>query len=123
MALRTLTSEEREQLKGSTRYLHLCEWAIRNYAAYWAVHDGAGFNTEAARIEWVKNREFGATIRQYGITDNDIALKFVEESKGMQFDIVGNFSVDSLIDYMIANNKFDEIASLYTALKMKTKLF
>lgn len=118
MALRVLTDDERQSLQGSSNFLEKCQWAARNYAAYWAVHDGAGLSTESLRIKWAKDRLQSVFILLSDLNDPSIALHFTKLSKGMQFDL-GAAPVDpSLITAaFVSGNKFDELASLYFDLK------
>ncbi len=113
MALRVLTDQERQQLQGSSEFLEAAQWAVRNYAAYWSIHDGAAL-AGAALIKWVKDRLKSVNIVLNDINDPAIALKFVKLSKGMQFDLGAAVQpTATIIAAFQAGNKFEECASLY----------
>jgi len=115
---RVLTDEERESLKSNGTFLYRCEWAVRNYAEYWSVHDGASLaNTEAARIKWAKDRILSVNIVLGGVNDEQLTLRFINISKGMTFSIgAAPQPAETIIDAFIASNRFDEIAGTYFTL-------
>lgn len=113
MALRVLSSEEKQALQGYQPFIDKCLWAIRDYAAYWAVHDGSALGTEALRIKWAKDRQNSVQIVMNDIGDSAVPLKFVKLAKGMQFDLPASESNDNIILAIKNANKFEELASLY----------
>lgn len=118
MALRVLTDEERESLRTHPDYQSKCEWAARNYADYWSIHDGAGLATEAARIKWAKDRFLGVDIKLRDVNDPNIALRCLRASKAMEVDLnAAPVTPEEIVTAMLAQNKFAEIAGLYFDLK------
>jgi hypothetical protein len=114
MALRVLTTEERELLKSNDLFKEQCYWAVRDYAAYWAVHNGAALATEAERIKWAKDRQNGVAIENNDIGDQDVALKFLKFGKGIQVDLAAApLSAEVIVAAWKVANKFEECASLY----------
>lgn len=113
-AQRVLTDEERQTIQGDTHFLEKCQFAARNYASYWSIHDGSGLANEAARIKWAKDRINAVRIVKDGVQDPKIAERFVTLAKGIQFSI-GAAPVDSetIIAAWVSGNRFDEIASQY----------
>jgi hypothetical protein len=113
---RVLTAEEKESLKDDPEFIAYCQWAARDYAAYWSVHDGAGLNTESARIKWVKDRYLSIPIVTAAgdISDPTIALQYLKVAKGMTFTLgTAPQPNDAIIDAILAANKFEEMTSLY----------
>lgn len=117
MALRVLTSQEKESLKTDPQFIASCEWALREYAAYWAIHDG-NLPSESARVKWAKDRKMSVEIHTGEISDPILALQFLKVGKGIQVDL-GAAPVDNIviIEALLAANKFEEMASLYMDLK------
>lgn len=115
-AVRPLTDEERIVLANDANFLALCKKAAENYASYWAAHDGSGLaNTEAARLQWAKNRQVGVDIVMRGqIEDPLIAARYVILGKGLQFDLAAApVSTATIIAAWTAGNRFEEIAAQY----------
>jgi hypothetical protein len=130
---RPLTSDEREILQGSSRYQSQAKWSLRNFADFWNVE--SDINTKVANVgyqRWAKNWIYANRIQANTsmLNDPNIPLEFVILSKGMLLwdsavpvpGDTGEF-IDTVIDYMIANNKFEEIAELYVAYKTETPVF
>lgn len=114
MALRVLTSEEKESLKTYPDFIAAAQWAVRDYAAYWAVHDGAGMSTEEQRVKWAKDRYLSVPIHTGDISDPNIALQFLKVGKGITVDLGASPQPnDVILDALVAANKFEEMASLY----------
>lgn len=114
MALRVLTAEEKENLKNDPEFIAAAQWAVRDYAAYWSVHDGAGMATEVARVKWAKDRYLSVPIHTGDISDPNIALQFLKVGKGIQVDLgTAPQPNEVIIDALVAGNKFEEMASLY----------
>lgn len=113
MAMRVLTSEERQNLQGNTDFIEKAEWAVRDYASYWSMHDGGGLDANG-RIKWAKDRLNSVNIVLNDINDSSLGLKFMKLGKGVQVDL-GAAPVDPevIIAAFEAANKFEEIASLY----------
>lgn len=113
MALRVLTDVERQALQSSNEFSEKAQWAVRDYASYWSIHDGAGLSG-AQLIKWVKDRLQSVSIVLNDVNDPLVALRFVKVSKGMQFDLgVAPVDTQVIIDAFQAGNKFEECASLY----------
>lgn len=117
MALRVLTSQEKESLKTDPQFIASCEWALREYAAYWSIHDG-NLPSESARVKWAKDRKMSVEIHTGEISDPNLALQFLKVGKGIQVDLDAP-PVDNIviIEALLAANKFEEMASLYMDLK------
>lgn len=113
MALRVLTDVEKQELKNNSLFLEKCQWAVRDYASYWAIHDGAGLDA-AGRIKWAKDRLNSVAIHLNDSTDSAMALKFCKLAKGMQFDLGASpQTAETIIAAMVSGNKFEELASQY----------
>lgn len=110
-----LTSEERQSLAGNSYFTEKCQWAIRDYASYWYIHDGTGLNT-ADRAKWREEFVFVKSVNRAEYSDSNLALRFVILSKGMQFNVDADPTSEEIIALFVANNKFDELASMYFAL-------
>lgn len=111
---RVMTSKEKEKLLTNAEFKSRCEWAIRDYASYWSIHDGSGLSTEADRIKWAKDRLFGVAIVTNGITDPNVTLKFLTAAKGKQFSLpAGEQEVDTLLAAWNTANTYEEMTSEY----------
>lgn len=124
MALRVLTNAERQQLQGNSKFLEESKWAIRNFASFWAddADLAAKISAAGSNQTWAKNRIFAVSILRDDVQDPDVALDFTVLSKGMElYDPVADpsFTADEIVTYMISQNKFDELAALYVAQKIK----
>lgn len=118
MALRVLTDDERESLKAHADFQSKCEWAARNYAAYWSGHDGSGLASTAERIKWAKDRILGVDIVMNDVNDTNIAIRCLRVGKAMTIDLdTAPQLPETIIAAMVAQGKFDEQASLYFDLK------
>lgn len=123
---RTLTNDEREQLKDSPRFLDQSEWAVRDFAIFWTDD-----TTTSARVgevgynKWATNRQYSAGVLYSGINDPNISLSFVTLSKNMQLwdSAITPFNVDTCIDYMISSLKFEALASAYVNIRTQTYIF
>lgn len=122
---RVLEPEEKQALSQYGPFMNKCNWAVRDYAAFWATHTGTGLTPGAQLLKWAKDRILGVNIVLRGITDLEIPIKFAELSKGMSLEfpavpvdgIITNEHMDSCIDVLLAAQKFEELASLYNDLK------
>jgi hypothetical protein len=113
MALRVLTDVEKQELKSNSLFLEKCQWAIRDYASYWAIHSGDGLN-DTQRIKWAKDRLKAVDITLNDTNDPSIALKFCKLAKGMQFNLAASpDTAANIIAAMVAGNKFEELTSMY----------
>jgi hypothetical protein len=113
MALRVLTDVEKQELKSNSLFLEKCQWAIRDYASYWAIHDGSGLDA-TGRIKWAKDRLKAVDITLNDTNDPAIALKFCKLAKGMQFNLAASpDTAANIIAAMVAGNKFEELTSMY----------
>jgi hypothetical protein len=83
---RQLTQEEKQKLQGSSDFTEKCQWACRDYAAYWVNHTGDGLdNTQ--RIKWVKDRLQAKAIVKNDISDSSIALTFVKLGSDLALNV------------------------------------
>lgn len=123
MALRVLTSAEKEQCLNNIDFQQEVKWAVRDYAAYWSDDtDIIGKVLAAGYTGWAKNRILTESIVRNGLTDPDVVIDFVVLAKSMPlYDPIVNpeFTVAVVITYMRTNNKFDELSSLYAAKRVK----
>lgn len=117
MALRVLTDVERQSLQADPAYRLNCEWAARNYAQFWASHNGAGLSDQD-RLKWAKDRLLAVDVQLRDLNDEGIVLKCLRVSKAMEVDLNAAPQDSSvIITAMLAQNKFAEVASLYFDLK------
>lgn len=111
---RVLTDEERESLIADPSFIYHSQWAVRNYAAYWSIHDGSSLSPEAARIKWAKDRMISVKIVNYDINDNNLSLRFIKLSKGITFSLgAAPQPPATIVAAFVAGNRFDELSSLY----------
>lgn len=113
MALRVLTAQEKESLKNDPVFLATCEWALRKYAAYWAIHDG-NLGSESLRVKWAKDRQLSVNIHTGEIGDPNLALQFLKVGSGIEVDLdTAPEDNADIIAALLAAGKFDEMSSLY----------
>lgn len=111
---RVMTSAEKQALVEDPEFQYETKWAIRDYAAYWAMHDGSGLSTEAARIKWAKDRFLSVPIVVSDTYDQNAAIQFAKLAKGMQLTLpTAPAATSVIIDALKDGNKFEELASLY----------
>jgi hypothetical protein len=109
-----LTTDQRIELENNARFQNLVRMAILNQAIYWRGLDGTTVPGND-RVRWAKSRllatgivlnptsqDYNAWVRQFIILTKDMAV----------YDDTNAFNVDTVLDYMIANSKFDELADL-----------
>jgi hypothetical protein len=130
---RPLTSDEREILQSNTRYISQSKWAIRNFAAFWNIEDD--INTKVGDVgyqRWAKNWFYANKViaNTHMVNDPNLPVEFVMLSKGMDlWDSAVPVPIDetefanAVIDYMVAQNKFEELAVLYVTAKTETPVF
>lgn len=111
---RVLSEAERQQLLGSSAFKEKCEWAVRDYAAYWSIHDGSGLSTEVDRIAWAKDRPLSVSILKHGITDPHLVEAFLNAAKGRQFSLnAAPLDNTTLIAAWDSSSAFEEFVSQY----------
>jgi len=118
--MRVLTQEEKLSLAINSTFQEKCKQAVRDFSAYWSIHDGAGFSTLAERQTWAKNQINGVAFMKNPIINIDgltLAWFFLNGAKGKQYDL-GLAPIDSalLIQTWDANNSFEEFVSVYFAI-------
>lgn len=112
MAIVALTTDQRVNLEGNARFQNLVRMAIYNQANYWVGLDGSSVPGND-RIRWAKSRLLSA-----GIINNPTAIdfqsylkQFVIKLKDIPvFDNANSYDEDAVLNYMLANSKFDELA-------------
>jgi hypothetical protein len=121
MALRVLTQEEKYSLSINETFKEKCKQAIRDFAAYWSIHDGSGFSTEAERVTWVKNRSLGVHIVKNPLIPESseiIVWHFLNGAKGKQYDLNPSpIAVETLITAWDSANSFEEFVNEYFKVK------
>jgi hypothetical protein len=121
MAIIALTPDQRIAMKANPRYQSLCRVAVENQASFWDAHDGTAFSTAANLERWAKSKFLSAGIilnpnaQDYAnwVSHFTIILKnmqVVDDVANPDPDDIGFY--DAVLDYMIANGKFDELADL-----------
>jgi hypothetical protein len=111
---RVLTEEERQQLLTSSEFQEKCQWAVRDYAAFWSVNDGSSANTEALRIKWAKDRILSINIMKTDANDPLLVVRFLNAAKGKQFTIgAAPQSTSVLIAAWVSANSFEEFVGAY----------
>jgi len=116
MAFRVLTSEEKQSLQNDSGFVAQVQWALRDYASYWALHDGAGLANEVARIKWAKDRinSVNLLLNDFISTDHQLGLKMCKLAKSMSIDLgAAPVSSEVIVAAFIAANKFEELSSLF----------
>jgi hypothetical protein len=128
MAVVTLTNDQRIAMKANSRFQILVRFSIYNQANYWKNIDGANPVDAAAAQRWAKSRflsygiiqnptgiHFESWLEQYVIILKDIAV--VDNVANPDPEAAGFY--DSVLDYMIENSKFDELADLVFNLRIQ----
>lgn len=117
---RVLTQEEKLGLATSPTFQEKCKQAVRDFSAYWSVHDGAGFSTEPERITWAKNRINGCAYMVNPIIQIDgatLAWYFLNAAKGKVYSLEASPVVATdLIATWDTNNSFEEFVASYFAI-------
>jgi hypothetical protein len=112
---RILTQEEKQRLQGSSQFIEKCQWAVRDYAAYWANHTGAGLANNQL-LKYVKDRLQSKAIIKNDISDSNIALTFVKLGSDLALEVgTAPVSTEDLIAAFEPNLGF--VASKYFDLK------
>lgn len=111
---RVMTDDERETLKNSATFKQKCQWATRNFAAFWSVDLGASATNENERITWAKNRQLSVEILKNDTKDDDISLRFLNAGKGKQFTLGAAPQPEAtLINAWVTTNSFEEFVVEY----------
>lgn len=116
---RVLTNAEKEVLQSNASFIRECKWALKNFASFWG--DPADANTKVGlvgyaswsdRYQWSKEVLDDVTIVE---SNSQIPLDFAVLLKGMTLwdNAVSPFNPETVVTYMIANNRFDELAASY----------
>lgn len=122
MAIVTLNTDQRVNLEGNSRFQSLVRAAIYNQANYWRSIDGTALNNANDLARWAKSRflaigiiqnptaiDFASWLKQYVIILKDIAV----------FDDTQEYSEEEVLNYMLANGKFDELSDLVFNLRIQ----
>lgn len=114
MAIVSLTSDQRVNLENNTRFQDLVRIAILNQSNYWRGQDGTN-PPGSDHIRWAKSRFIATGIVLYPTSQDyaSWARQFIIILKDMLvYDDSQQYSEDLVLDYMLANSKFDELADL-----------
>lgn len=122
MAIVTLTTDQRVNLEGNSRFQSLVRMAIYNQANYWRGMDGTNINNATDAARWAKSRylsvgiiqnpngiDFTSWLKQYVIILKDIAV----------VDNEAPYSEEEVINYMLDNAKFEELSDLVFNLRIQ----
>lgn len=125
---RVLTSAEKEQLVANQDFKNQVSWSLRDFAAYWS--DVSDANVKVGNVgydRWAKNYSWSArAAANITITDDALAPEYYGALlKGMQLWDTddGAFDVATVIQYMVDNAKFEELATMYVTAKTPTMVF
>ena len=105
-----ITDEQRIELRSAKRFEDMTRAAVANYAQFIQQNDGVN-PPNMNQIQWAKERFFVAQPivnhpEQQNI--NDWTPMFIMLCKGLP---IWDTDVDGTIDFMIANNTFETLAS------------
>lgn len=120
MAIVALTNDQRVQLEGNARFQDLVRMAILNQANYWRGQDGSSPPAND-RIRWAKSRLLSTGIVLHPTSQDytSWARQFIIILKDMLvYDNGQAYDEDNVLDYMLANSKFDELADLVFNLRI-----
>ena len=120
---RVLTNEEKQILQSNSQFIYECQWALKNFASFWA--DAADANTKVGQVgytQWAKNYVWASrSLENISTIDNNsqIPLEFAVLLKGMNLwdSAVTPFNAATVVTYMVANGKFDELATAWVSSK------
>lgn len=111
---RVLSEDERQQLLNSPEFLQKCQWASRDYAAFWASNDGSQANTETLKIKWAKDRMLSIAVLKSDANDPYMVVRFLNLSKGKQFNLGASPQPNEvLIAAWVSTNSFEEFVGSY----------
>ena len=120
-AQRVMTQEEKQSLSTNATFQEKCKQAIRDYATYWAVHDGASLGTEALRLKWAKDRQLSIAVIKNPIVSEDaqtMSWIFLNAAKGKTYSLAAApVDVTTLIAAWVSASSFDEFTSSYFDVK------
>lgn len=127
MALVTLTTEQRIQLKNNQRFQSLFRTAVLEEARYTSTLPGDNITTPQAAEDWAKKRYLSVGLMNNplgGWTFNEWLEQAWIVLAGMAvYDDANAYDEEEVVDYMRDNNKFTELAGLVFTLRMKTLHF
>lgn len=124
MAYLNPTNEQKAALKNSVRFQNEVKWALLNTANYWKNNDGAGKDAAGATL-WYKNRHIGMQLLSNPvglITEQEYYLAAILSANYLIVSDQG-FTVDTTVDYMIAQDYFAAISDNIFAMKIQTVQF
>lgn len=120
-AQRVMTEEEKRSLSTDATFQAKCKQAIRDYATYWSIHDGASLGTEALRLKWAKDRQLSIAVLKNPIVSEDaqtMSWIFLNGAKGKTYSLAAApVSAETLIAAWITASSFDEFVSTYFDVK------
>lgn len=126
---RVLTDEEKETLQQSARFRQMAVWSLKNFASYWKdPADAATKITAVGADRWAKNYVWSwRALADLPMLDDNLNIPkdYTILLKGMNLwdSAVTPFDINVVIDFMLANGKFDELAGLYVNFKTPTPVF
>lgn len=125
----TLNSAQKEQLVANQDFKNQVSWSLRDFAAFFSNEDDAFIGTQVGLLgykRWAKNYSWAArAVANVSITDVPQAPEdFGVLLKGMElWDDQVPFDVETVIEYMVAESKFEELAIMYVNSKTPTMVF
>jgi len=124
-----LSSAQKEQLVNNQDFKDQVSWALRDFAEYWSNDDDAFISQRIAEDgykRWAKNWIWASRTKA-NVTISDVAQApddFGVLLKGMElWDDQVPFDIAVVIEYMVTENKFEELAILYVNSKTPTAVF
>lgn len=113
-AQRVLSEDERQSILSNSDFKQKCEWAVRDYAAYWSIHDGSNLATEALRLKWARDRVISVKLLTLGVSDPHMVEIFLNASKGKTLSLAAAPVSDAtIIASWVSGNVFDEFVGNY----------
>jgi hypothetical protein len=111
---RVLTSDEKATLQANPRFIAQCKQAMLDKAVYWTGQNGVNMPDSPTAIRWAKSRLYGNGLisNPSSLSNGAIVQQFIIYLKNMNLwdSAVTPFNADTVIDYMIAQSKFDTLA-------------
>lgn len=112
-----MTQAEKFSLSGNPTFQEKCKQAVRDFSAYWSIHDGAGFSTESERLTWAKNRINGVSFVKNPVINVDgttLAWFFLNGAKGKEYSLEASpVDATTLITAWDNANSFEEFVNSY----------
>jgi hypothetical protein len=118
-----ITDEQRVQLRKEPRFEDMVRASIANHATYLHGLDGVSLPPGMSHEQWALQRFYIAEPIMHHPNDQDVQSWIAMFAMALKGFPVWDTDVDGTIDFMIANNTFEQLANQAVSLRAQNVKF